>query len=136
MAVSASGSGTTAPSQQMVPPAERAWHTPAALQTSWPLQTSPSSQDAPTGGRHESTTAPFRHPRVPVAAQPPAPQVVGDETKSSSSWPSQSSSMPLQRSGPPVGPAGRQVFSSAPLTQDVVPKRVHAPAPQVVAAVV
>jgi hypothetical protein len=79
-----------------------------------------------------SSRTPLTQEVVPVAAQPPTPQVVGAETKSSSTWLSQSSSTLLQLASLAAGVPGVQLSTSEPLTQLVEPVEAQPPTPQVV----
>src|SRR5258705_213828 len=81
---------------------------------------------------HESTTPPFVQVVAPAARQAPTPQLVGAATKSSSTWPSQSSSMALQTASFAAGALGWQSLVSTPATHRRRPVAVQAPTPQMV----
>ena len=85
---------------------------------------------------HEFATAPFTHELTPAEAHAPTPQAVGPGTKSSSTWPLQSSSIPLHVASLGAGVPGVHVSVTTWLTHAVTPIAAQAPTPQVVAVVV
>ena len=75
-------------------------------------------------------TAPPAQVVLPLVSQPPLPQVVGVDTKSSSVWPSQSSSIASQVSSFAAPAPGAQESVTCPFVQEVVPLASQAPVPQ------
>jgi rubredoxin len=112
-------------------PQEVGWATMPS--STWPLQLSSiplqiSAVGVP--GVQLSPGTPFTQVVVPVEAQAPTPQAVACALMPSSTWPLQSSSIPLQVSA--VGVPGVQVSPGTPFTQVVVPVEAHVPTPQMV----
>jgi hypothetical protein len=109
--------------------------------SSVPLQLA--SSPLPVPDMQLSTSAPSTHAVAPLAEHAPTPQVVGAGTKSSSVWPSQSSSTPSQLPSlppelPPEPPAPAeppsplQLSMTAPFMHEVMPVPPHDPPPHCV----
>ena len=119
-----------APTPQLVAVGTKSSSTCPLQSSSMPLQTESLAAGVP--GVQLSLTTPPTQDVLPVAAQAPTPQLVAVGTKSSSTVPSQSSSIPLQTESAAAGDPGVQLSVTTPPTQEVLPVAAQAPTPQLV----